>query len=142
MEKKISLETKLDDILRELNKSYNALTYEQLMEKMYSIKTTSEETEDKEFDICIDNLREDKHVFIQTKPIGTKGQERTKDVYSPTIKGKLFIEKGGYEKEKRLTDLKILTQNIINFSLIFGGVGAGCYYMAIACRWLFHYFCC
>lgn len=57
-----------------------------------------------------------------------------------TMKGKIFIYKGGYiqiEKNKKLT---LLTQKTINFSLIFGGLSAGAYYMAKGCLWILHFF--
>ena len=43
--------------------------------------------------------------------------------------GKLFIENGGYVRQKRTKRANYIYQSITNICLIFGGVAAGLYYL-------------
>ena len=62
-----------------------------------------------------------------------------KEYYSTTWESLVFIENGGYAKQMEIQNTKLLTQKIINFSLIFGGLMTGAYYMAKACLWIFYH---
>ncbi|MBK9477512.1 MAG: hypothetical protein IPN99_01360 [Bacteroidetes bacterium] len=46
-----------------------------------------------------------------------------------TFSGYLFIQNGKYTEKNRIAKIEILKQSLINFSLIFGGLAAGVYYI-------------
>ncbi len=80
-----------------------------------------------DFDGVVEKLYEDGYVR-RTNMGGIEPHGEEPVYFEIKYNGRVFYQQGGY-KQKEINDrVKIKTQKLINFALIFGGVAAGCYY--------------
>ena len=126
----------LDTTLQFLNKNrkHDGITDQEIMDGLFNGERSFDYRD------VISQLSDDNYLHRQARYEKLVGDQKQEWVTILNHKGRLFIEMGGYEKQFQKVDRENKKQKLINFSLIFGGVAAGCYYTGCFLNWVLSHF--
>ena len=124
------------------NISQTPIQYLQVLQLRTNNIKLEDQLSTEEFDLILDKIRSDGYIdYIAGQKISNDFRASNGIYIRRNYNGTVFLQKGGYVKQEQINKADLCYKNITTFSLIFGGVAAGIYYIVELLKAFLRMFC-